>query len=425
MDVLMPQLGETVSSGKITTWFKKVGDAVAAGDNLFEVETDKASMEVPATSAGTLAAIRVGEGIEAPVGAIVAVISGAGEAAPIVVSIPKPQSSASLDPFREVRSPERQFGSAKLGNGAIITPLARRLAAEAGIDPASITGSGPHGRIVKKDIATLLAGAAGRSAPVVVSTPVAPVASGATAEQVKGLYLDRPFEEIPLDNMRRAIARRLVEAEQTIPHFYLTAEFEMDKLLKLRQEANAAAPKRDDGVAAFKLSVNDIVFKAFAMALQKVPAANAVWADDRILRFKNTDLGVAVAVEGGLFTPIVRDAETKTLAGISGEIKRLAAKARDRKLAPTEYQGGVSVVSNLGGHGVREFSAIINPPHATILAVGSVERRPVETEDGGFKFISKMTVTLSCDHRIVDGAVGAKLLEALRGFIEAPVRIVV
>jgi len=428
MDVLMPQLGETVSSGKITTWFKKIGDRVAPGDNLFEIETDKTSMEVPATSAGTLTEIRVGDGVEAPVGAIVAVIAVVeAPAAPLHAPIHRPPASAKLDPFHEVRSPLKNYGPAKLGNGAAITPLARRLAAEEGIDTASIAGSGPRGRVVKQDIAALVAKQMGKAVPaktLSAAPPGAPLVASASAEQVKALYRDRPFEEIALDPMRRAIARRLLEAKQTIPHFYLVAEYEIDALLALRKQANAAAPMNENGAPAFTLSVNDFIVKAFALALQRVPIANAVWAEDRVLRLKSSDIGVAVAIEGGLITPVVRDAETKSLAAISSEVKRLAARARDRKLQPAEYQGGVSTVSNLGGHGVREFSAIINPPQATILAVGGTRRQPVETADGGIKFVSALTVTLSCDHRVVDGAVGAELLEELRGFIEAPVRIV-
>ena len=424
----MPQLGETVSSGKITTWFKKIGDRVAPGDNLFEIETDKTSMEVPATSAGTLTEIRVGDGVEAPVGAIVAVIAGVeAPAAPLHAPIHRPPASAKLDPFHEVRSPLKNYGPAKLGNGAAITPLARRLAAEEGIDTASIAGSGPRGRVVKQDIAALVAKQMGKAVPaktLSAAPPGAPLIASASAEQVKALYRDRPFEEIALDPMRRAIARRLLEAKQTIPHFYLVAEYEIDALLALRKQANAAAPMNENGAPAFKLSVNDFIVKAFALALQRVPIANAVWAEDRVLRLKSSDIGVAVAIEGGLITPVVRDAETKSLAAISSEVKRLAARARDRKLQPAEYQGGVSTVSNLGGHGVREFSAIINPPQATILAIGGTRRQPVETADGGIKFVSALTVTLSCDHRVVDGAVGAELLEELRGFIEAPVRIV-
>jgi pyruvate dehydrogenase E2 component (dihydrolipoamide acetyltransferase) len=230
---------------------------------------------------------------------------------------------------------------------------------------------------------------------------------------------------MPLDNMRRTIARRLTESVQTIPHFYLTADADIDRLLALRAEANAAAPTDKDGVPAFRLSVNDFVIKALALALQHVPAANAAWADDRILRFHHSDIGVAVALEGGLITPVIRDAETKSLASISAEARELAARARARKLKPHEYQGGSTAVSNLGMYGVREFTAIINPPHATILAVGAAQRRPVETADGGVKFVNQMTVTLGCDHRVVDGALGAELLAAFKALIEQPVAMLV
>ncbi len=234
-----------------------------------------------------------------------------------------------------------------------------------------------------------------------------------------------PFEEVPLDGMRRTIATRLMQAKQTIPHFYLTADVEIGRMLALREEANAAAPKDKEGAAAFKLSVNDIVIKAWAAALQRVPAANAVWADDRILRFEHSDIGVAVAIDGGLITPVIRQAESKTLSAISREMRELAARARAKKLKPNEYQGGSSAISNLGMYGVREFSAIINPPHATILAIGAARRQAVEREDGGVAFASVMAVTLSCDHRVVDGALGAELLAAFTGFIEQPVTMLV
>ena len=251
------------------------------------------------------------------------------------------------------------------------------------------------------------------------------LARGPIAEQIKALYRDVPFEEVPLDGMRKTIATRLVQAKQTIPHFYLTADVEIGRLLALREEANAAAPKDRDGKPAFKLSVNDLVIKAWAAALQRVPAANAVWAEDRILRFRHSDIGVAVAIEGGLITPVIRQAEQKTLSAISNEMKDLAARARARKLKPPEYQGGSSAISNLGMYGVREFSAIINPPQATILAVGAARRQAVETADGGVAFASVMTVTLSCDHRVVDGALGAELLAAFKGFVEQPVTMLV
>jgi pyruvate dehydrogenase E2 component (dihydrolipoamide acetyltransferase) len=455
MDVLMPQLGETVAEGKITQWYKTPGDPVAPGDNLFEIETDKTSMEVPATAAGVLAEIRARVGDVVPVGAVVAVIATAAparapapvgaSAAPHPPAAPTPSARAAasngaamrsegaahgvspglrrgagsdpgrarkLDPFFEVRTPDRNYGPARRG-GVTVTPLARRLAAEGGIDLDTVRGSGPHGRILARDVAG--AGAMARRRP-----PLAPPAAP-RAELVKALYEPGSYEEVALDNMRATIAARLVEAKQTIPHFYLTADVATGALLRLREDANAAAPRARDGTPAFRLSLNDIIVKAWAAALQRVPAANAVWAGDRILRLARSDIGVAVAIDGGLFTPIVRGAETKTLSAISAEIKDLSARARARRLKPQEYQGGSSVVSNLGMHGIREFAAIINPPHATVLAVGAVRRQPVEQPDGSIAFAGRMTVTLSCDHRVVDGALGAELIAAFRGFIENPV----
>ncbi|HEY5217294.1 MAG TPA: dihydrolipoamide acetyltransferase family protein [Pseudolabrys sp.] len=428
----MPQLGETVTEGKITKWFKAAGDAVKPGDNLFEIETDKTSMEVPATSAGTLSAINFGVGEVAKVGAVVAVLSGAGEtasAAPAAApkAAPAPRAAAApmqltqtaptprtipMDPWREVRSPERNFGPAKTSGGAFTTPLARRLAGERGIDLSRISGSGPHGRIVAGDVE--------KAGPI-----AAAMATGASAAQVKALYDGIAYEEVPLDAMRRTIAKRLIEAKQTIPHFYLTADIEIGRLVAMREEANAAAPKGKDGQPAFKLSLNDFIIKAWAAALQRIPAANAVWAEDRILRFQHSDIGVAVALDGGLITPVIRNAESKSLTAISAEIRDLAERGRVKKLKPNEYQGGSSAISNLGMYGVREFAAIINPPHATILAVGSARRAAVETADGGVKFVSQMSVTLSCDHRVVDGALGAELLAAFKQFVEMPVTALV
>jgi pyruvate dehydrogenase E2 component (dihydrolipoamide acetyltransferase) len=297
--------------------------------------------------------------------------------------------------------------------------MARRLAGDAGIDLARVTGSGPHGRIVARDVESALAQGAMRSGTPAPSAGVA----GPTADQLMALYRDVEFEEVPLDAMRRTIATRLVQAKQTIPHFYLTADIDIGRLLSLREEANAAAPTpgEGDGNPAFRLSVNDLIIKAWAVALQRVPAANAVWAEDRILRFRHSDIGVAVAIEGGLITPVIRQADQKTLSAISAEMRELAERARARHLKPHEYQGGASAISNLGMYGVREFAAIINPPQATILAVGAARRQAVERPDGGVAFASVMTVTLSCDHRVVDGALGAQLLAAFRGFVEQPV----
>jgi pyruvate dehydrogenase E2 component (dihydrolipoyllysine-residue acetyltransferase) len=435
MDILMPQLGETVAEGKITTWFKAIGDAVKPGDNLFEIETDKVSMEVPATSTGVLTEIRVGAGEVAPVGAVVAIVAGAGEpAAKAPAAAPPPPKAAAtpvvpsmasapaapvaarvmLDPFREVRTPERNYGPAKLASGAVVTPLARRLAGEAGIDLSRIAASGPYGRIDARDVQSAISAA---PSGVAVRAP--------SPDRVKALYAEGTYEEVPLDSMRRTIAARLVEAKQTIPHFYLTADVVIERLEAVRQEANASALPDAAGEPAFKVSLNDFIIKALALALQRVPAANAVWAEDRILRFKSSDIGVAVAIDGGLVTPVIRRAEKKSLLDISSEMKDLAARARARKLKPAEIQGGASAVSNLGMFGVREFAAIINPPHATILAAGAGTRRPVETADGGVAFTSQMTVTLSCDHRVVDGAVGAELLAAFRHFIEHPVGLMI
>jgi pyruvate dehydrogenase E2 component (dihydrolipoamide acetyltransferase) len=449
MDVLMPQLGETVAEGKIVKWFKSAGDAVKPGENLFEIETDKTSMEVPATSAGTLTAINFKVGEVAKVGAVVAVIAGAGESSKAVPSDASVQQAPSvptrtgaqvqqgldsrlrgnermsetpvqtykpsgpMDPFREVRTPERNYGPAKLVSGAFTTPLARRLASERGIDLSRVAGSGPHGRVVAADVE--------RTAPAAPAT----MPAGASAAQVKALYEGVAYDEVPLDSMRATIARRLVEAKSTIPHFYLTADMDAGRLIAMREEANASAPQDKDGDPAFRLSLNDFIIKLWAAALQRIPAANAVWAGDRILRFKHSDVGVAVAIDGGLLTPVIRNAESKSLSAISNEMRDLAGRARDKKLKPAEYQGGSAAISNLGMYGVREFAAIINPPHATILAVGAAQRRPVEANDGSVKFESQMTVTLSCDHRVVDGALGAQLLAAFKALIESPVRMLV
>jgi pyruvate dehydrogenase E2 component (dihydrolipoamide acetyltransferase) len=450
MDVLMPQLGETVAEGKITKWFKLAGETVKPGDNLFEIETDKVSMEVPSTMAGVLSEIRVPAGEVAPVGAVVAVIAGVGEVTKVAGAIQSPltpakarvqegalldsrfrgnereelllrdaqvtaRQSIPLDPFFEVRTPERNFGPARLPGGIAVTPLARRLAAEADIDLTRVRGSGPHGRIVASDI---------RAAPLV--SPVPPVArtEGPSTAEIKALYAPGSYEEVPLDATRRTIAARLTQA-QSVPHFYLGADIDIGRVIALREEANQSTAKDADGKALFKLSLNDFFIRALALALQRVPAANAVWAGDRILRFGHSDIGVAVALDDGLVAPVVRSAEAKSLTAISAEMKDFAARAREKKLKPAEYQGGSSAISNLGMYGVREFSAIINPPHATILAVGAARRQAIEKADGGVAFASMITATLSCDHRVVDGALGARLLAAFKTFVESPVSMLV
>jgi pyruvate dehydrogenase E2 component (dihydrolipoamide acetyltransferase) len=441
MDILMPQLGETVTEGKITTWFKSVGDAVKPGDNLFEIETDKVTMEVPATNAGFLTEIMVVAGAIAPVGAVVAVVGEAGgtrsAAAPAVAPAPaKPAAapagrpavgfiapvptavqkpSGPMDPFFEVRTPARNHGPAQIAGGTYVTPLARRLASESGIDLSRIKGSGPRGRIVAHDIETAAQSGTGRAA----------MPAGPSAAHVIAMYRDTPYEEVPLDGMRKTIATRLVQAKGTIPHFYLTADIDIDNLLAMREDANAAAPKGADGKPAYKLSLNDFVIKAWAAALKRIPDANAVWAEDRILRFQQADIGVAVAIEGGLLTPVIRHADSKSVGAIAADMRDFAERARERKLKPTEYQGGSSAISNLGMYGVREFAAIINPPHATILAVGASRRQAIEKPDGSVGFISQMSATVSYDHRVIDGALGAQLLAAFRGFMEQPVTMLV
>jgi pyruvate dehydrogenase E2 component (dihydrolipoamide acetyltransferase) len=439
MDVLMPQLGETVSEGKVTTWFKSVGDHVAAGENLFEIETDKVTMEIQATEGGVLSEIRVPVGMVAPVGAVVAVVGEGGSPrppaappvptpapaakqtaspalptpAPAPVHAAKPGEAIALDPYFEVRTPTRSYGKARTPSGAIATPLARRLAGEAGIDIGNIKGSGPGGRIVAADV---------KPAPV---SRAAATLEGPTVTEIKALYKDTPYEEVPLDGMRRTIAARLLLAKQTIPHFYIVDDVDIGAMAALRDELNAAAPRDKEDKPSYRFSLNDFIIRAWALALQAVPAANAIWAGDRILRFTRSDIAVAVAIDGGLITPLIRNADTKSIRAISSEMRDLAERARNHKLLPHEYQGGASAISNLGMYGVREFAAIINPPHGTILAAGAARRQAFEKEDGSAAFASVMTVTLSCDHRVVDGALGAELLAAFKDTVGNPVRILV
>ena len=455
MDVLMPQLGETVAEGKITKWFKSAGDSVKPGDNLFEIETDKVSMEVPSTTTGELAEIRVAAGEVAPVGAVVAVIAdGSGAAANTSApsqaatkaipasapasapgtapSTPSAQRLAAMAPHASPpRGRQSSARSVLRGANARAQLWPRTAARRRGGDAAGAPAGGRAGHRLgaRSRLAAPTDGSwprtSSRRAAAAPRVASAAVSAGPSAAEVMALYRDVPFEEVPLDGMRRTIATRLMQAKQTIPHFYLTADVDIGALAKLREDANAAAPKARDGEPAFKLSVNDLVIKAWAAALRQVPAANAVWAEDRILRFQQSDIGIAVAIDGGLITPVIRHADNKTLSAISNEVRELAARARAKKLRPDEYQGGASAISNLGMYGVREFSAIINPPHATILAVGAARRQAIEREDGGVGFASIMTVTLSCDHRVVDGALGAELLAAFRAFAEQPVTMLV
>lgn len=454
INILMPALSPTMEKGNLAKWLKKEGDTVKSGDVIAEIETDKATMEVEAVDEGILAKIVVPEGTaDVPVNQLIALIAGEGEdpksvtaptaggaapaAAPKVEAAPAPaaapQPAAMTAPSAQAPAPVVKPNGAgqAAGNRMFASPLAKRIAKEAGVDIASVRGSGPHGRIVEKDVRAALQGGsakpAGAPAPAAApaAKPAAPqLAASMGADQVKAMFEVGSYEEVPLDGMRKTIAKRLVESKQTVPHFYLSLDCELDALMALREQINAAAGKDKDGKPAYKLSVNDFVIKALAIALQRVPAANAVWAEDRILKMKHSDVGVAVAIEGGLFTPVVRKAETKTLTAISAEVKDMAGRARTRRLKPEEYQGGSTAVSNLGMFGIKNFQAVINPPQGTILAVGAGESRVV-VKNGAPAVVQAMTVTLSCDHRVVDGALGAELLAAFKQLIESPMGMLV
>ncbi|HET9903052.1 MAG TPA: pyruvate dehydrogenase complex dihydrolipoamide acetyltransferase [Xanthobacteraceae bacterium] len=459
-NILMPALSPTMETGNLAKWLKKEGDKVSPGDVIAEIETDKATMEVEAVDEGVLAKIVVPEGTEnVPVNDVIAVLAGEGEdpqtaaataataKAPPRAKAPPAQETAhppaahpAAAPLAEAERPgERPAApappppvhpeAAPAANGhrqsrIFSSPLARRLAKEAGIDLARIEGSGPHGRIVARDIAQAKAGKGLRPAGAAPVSAAAAAPAAPSDEKIRALFAEGSYEVIPHDQMRRIIAQRLQQSTQTIPHFYLTVDCDIGRLVAAREEINAAAPADKEGRPAYKLSINDFVVKALALALQRVPEANVTWTEGAMLRHKYSDIGVAVALPGGLITPIVRRAESKPLSVISNEMKDFASRARARKLKPEEYQGGTSAVSNLGMYGIKEFTAVINPPHATILAVGTGEQRPVVRE-GRIEIATIMSATLSCDHRAVDGALGAELLKAFKTLIENPVMMLV
>ena len=459
-NILMPALSPTMEKGNLAKWLKKEGDRIKSGDVIAEIETDKATMEVEAVDEGVLAKIVVPEGTaDVPVNQLIGLIAAEGEDAKAVASgaaAGKPAAAPAAAPAApqaaapqaaapaavEAKAPPAQpqpvppapaaLANGHAGGGRIFaSPLARRMAKSAGIDIASIQGSGPHGRIVEQDVKAAMAGGTARAAAQPAAAPAAaaqaPKAAtpvGMSDETVKKLFEPGSFTEVPHDGMRKTIARRLTEAKATIPHFYLSLDCHLDALLKLREEINAAAPKDNDGKPTYKLSVNDFVIKALALSLMRVPEANVSWTDSAMLKHKHADVGVAVSIPGGLITPIVRQAETKTLSTISNEMKDFAARAKSRKLKPQEYEGGTSAVSNLGMFGINNFSAVINPPHATILAVGAGEKRVV-VKDGAPAVATMMSVTLSTDHRAVDGALGAQLLQAFKTLIENPMAMLV
>ncbi|MGA7389314.1 MAG: pyruvate dehydrogenase complex dihydrolipoamide acetyltransferase [Pseudolabrys sp.] len=440
-NILMPALSPTMEKGNLARWLKKEGDKVKSGDVIAEIETDKATMEYEAVDDGTLAKIVVPEGTQdVAVNSVIAVLANEGEdvkaAADETKSAPqaaaKPASAPTPRPAEKPAptvAPSASKGSlspaqpSKGGSRIFSSPLARRLAKEGNIDLNRVQGSGPHGRVIARDIEQAKSGK-GLRAPAGAPAGGATIAPSMSDAQIRSLYEEGSYELVPHDGMRRTIAQRLTASVQTIPHFYETMDCDVGRLMVAREEINAAAPKIKDGKPAYKLSVNDFVIKALALALQRVPDANVSWTEAGMLKHKHSDIGVAVALPGGLITPIVRSAESKSLSAISNEMRDLAIRARERKLKPHEYQGGTSSVSNLGMYGIKDFTAVINPPQSTILAVGAGEERAV-VRNGKIEAATIMSVTLSCDHRAVDGALGAELMAAFKALIENPVMMVV
>jgi pyruvate dehydrogenase E2 component (dihydrolipoamide acetyltransferase) len=456
--ILMPALSPTMEEGKLAKWLVKEGQKVRAGDIIAEIETDKATMEVEAVDEGTVGRLLIDEGTDkVKVNTPIAMLLEEGENASALgtaTATPAASATTSGNAQKPTASSTAQTAGAKpaakeeaasrsqpaptvaaqpnghAGQRLFASPLARRLAKEGNLDLARLQGSGPHGRIIKRDVESALKGGGTQRTPAapVQSTAITTSPATATAiqampdDKVLALYEQGSYEVVPHDGMRRIIAQRLTQSKQTIPHFYMSVDCRLDTLLAARERINKIAPK--EGPRAYKLSVNDFVIKALALALQQVPAANATWTEAGMLRHRHSDVGVAVAVEGGLFTPVIHHAELKTLGEISNEMKDLAERARKRRLAPHEYQGGTTSISNLGMYGIKAFDAVINPPHATILAVGAGEMRAVVNGDR-VEVATIMTCTLSCDHRVVDGAVGADLLNAFRALVEDPVRMLV
>ncbi|HZY12843.1 MAG TPA: pyruvate dehydrogenase complex dihydrolipoamide acetyltransferase [Beijerinckiaceae bacterium] len=455
-NILMPALSPTMEKGNLAKWLKKEGDQIKSGDVIAEIETDKATMEVEAVDEGVLAKIVVPEGTaDVPVNDVIAVIAGEGEdakevgkagAAPPVkkaedkpkAEAPKQQEKAAPTPAATAKgdgqsAPAQAAAPQPKANGAdqsrvFASPLARRMAKDGGLDLAAIQGSGPHGRVVERDVKAALEGGTAKKVPAAQpgAQPGAPrlAPAGMSDEIVKKMFEPGSFEEVPHDGMRKTIARRLTEAKQTIPHFYLTVDCDIDALLKLREQVNASAQKDKDGKPAFKVSVNDMVIKALALALARTPGSNVTFTENSMLHHKHADISVAVAIPGGLITPVIRKADTLTLSGIANAMKDFAARAKDRKLKPEEYQGGTSAVSNLGMFGIKDFVAVINPPQSSIIAVGMGEKRAV-VKNNEIVVGNVMSVTISCDHRAMDGAKGAELIAAFKQLIENPMAMLV
>jgi pyruvate dehydrogenase E2 component (dihydrolipoamide acetyltransferase) len=466
VNILMPALSPTMEKGNLAKWLKKEGDSIKSGDVIAEIETDKATMEVEAVDEGVLAKITVPEGTnDVPVNQVIGLIAGEGEdpksvaasgggAAPAPAPSPVPvQAGGGAAPAGEMsyarsnQAPEgpaqpasggqaqpaaKTNGAGASGGRVFASPLARRVAKEAGVDLAGLQGSGPHGRVVQSDVqAAIASGGAqargsqpGAPSPAPVQAPAGGPAPAMSDEQVKKFFEPGSYEEIPHDNMRKTIARRLAASMQTTPHFYLTVDCDLDALLAMREQINAGAPKDKDGKPTYKLSVNDFMIKAHALALMRVPAANVSWTEGSLLRHKHVDIGVAVAIPEGLITPIIRKADIQSLSAISNAMKDFGARAKTRKLKPSEYEGGSTALSNLGMFGIKQFTAIINPPHSTILAVGAGEKRVV-VRNGAPAVATVMSATLSCDHRAIDGALGAEVIAAFRQLVENPMTMLV
>ena len=435
-EILMPALSPTMEEGTLAKWLVKEGDVVKSGQILAEIETDKATMEFEAVDEGVVGKILIAEGtagvkVNTPIAVLLEEGEDASAAAPKAAAVAAAAPAAAPAPVAAAAAPAPAAAPAAApvassgGARVFASPLARRIAKEKGLDLGAVKGSGPHGRIVRADVEGAQPGAAKPAAAPVAEAPKAAapapakpaggMPTGMSAETVLKMYADRPFEEVALDGMRRTVAARLTEAKQTIPHFYLRRDVRLDALMAFRETLNKQLEGR--GV---KLSVNDFIIKACAMALQAVPAANTVWAGDRMLRLKPSDVAVAVAVEGGLFTPVLRDADKKSLSALSAEMKDLAGRAKTKKLAPHEYQGGSFAISNLGMMGIENFDAVINPPHGSILAVGAGIKKPVVLADGTIGVATVMSMTLSVDHRGIDGALGAEFLKAIIEALENP-----
>ena len=414
--ILMPALSPTMEDGTLAKWLVKEGDTVSSGDLLAEIETDKATMEFEAVDEGVIGKILVEAGtagvlVNSPIALLLEDGEDSAEVVASSQTAPAPVAPEILStPAATAPAPKLT----QTGDRVFASPLARRIAADKGIDLATITGSGPRGRIVKADVEN--AQSAPAAQPAAIPTPQTAKAPDTNPSQIAKMYEGREFTELHLDGMRKTIAARLTEAKQNIPHFYLRRDIHLDALLKFRSQLNKQLAARD-----IKLSVNDFIINACALALQQVPAANAVWAGDRVLQMKASDVAVAVAIEGGLFTPVLQDADSKSLSALSAQMKDLANRARDRKLAPHEYMGGSFAISNLGMMGIENFDAVINPPHGAILAVGAGAKKPIVNSDGDLDIATVMSVTLSVDHRVIDGALGADLLAAIKANLENPI----